>query len=61
MKKRKWLALVGVAGIMTMLTVFAPVPPASANDRVRLLVNGREIQSDVPPRIIGDRVMVSVK
>jgi len=60
-EKKKWLAVVGITGIVALLATSAVAFPALAADQVKLLVNGREIQPDVPPRIIGDRVMVPVR
>lgn len=48
-----------VAGILTTAVLFSGV--AYAQDYVKLIVNGHEIQSDVPPQVINGRTMVPAR
>lgn len=54
--KKKWLAVVIVAVLICGLAA-----AAWADQPIKLVVNGQEIKSDVPPQIIGDRTMVPVR
>lgn len=55
MKKRS-LVIIGVAIIICF---FGAV--AFANNQVKIIVNGQEVNSDVAPQIVKDRTMVPVR
>lgn len=54
--KKIWLIMAG----FIMLAAFASVSFASG-EQIKLLVDGRQIQADVPPQIINGRTMVPVR
>ncbi|MBC7075586.1 MAG: copper amine oxidase N-terminal domain-containing protein [Syntrophomonadaceae bacterium] len=54
--KKKWLVVIGV---VMMVSIFATI--AFAGNPIKLIVNGREIEPDVPPQIINGRTMVPVR
>jgi hypothetical protein len=45
----------------TIAVLFAFSAISQASNNIRIIVNGKEIYSDVPPQIINDRVMVPVR
>ncbi len=54
--KKNWLVVIGV---ILAVSIFASV--AFADSPIKLIVNGREIETDVPPQIINGRTMVPVR
>lgn len=54
--KKRSLVMVGV---LIFICLFVAV--AFANNQVKIVVNGQEIDSDVAPQIIKDRTMVPVR
>ncbi|MBC7324447.1 MAG: copper amine oxidase N-terminal domain-containing protein [Moorella sp. (in: Bacteria)] len=54
--RKKWLGIASAFALAVILAV-----SAKADDPIRLYVNGREIQPDVPPQLIGGRTMVPVR
>ncbi|MGR6835499.1 stalk domain-containing protein [Syntrophomonas erecta] len=59
MKHWKLWSLVGVVSFVIML--FAWLPPASANQPIRIFIDGREIDSQPAPVIINDYTMVPMR
>ncbi|HOQ09731.1 MAG TPA: copper amine oxidase N-terminal domain-containing protein, partial [Syntrophomonadaceae bacterium] len=54
--KKRWLILIAVVVLICGLAA-----ATWADQPIKLVVNGQEIKSDVPPQIIGDRTMVPVR
>lgn len=59
--KMKWWTFAETVSIAIFLVAFAFVPFAFPADQIKLLVNGKEIQSDVPIQVFDGRVMVPVR
>jgi len=53
--------IVKSAAFGAVMLTLALVGAAFAADPIRLIVNGREIKTDVPPQLIGGRAMVPVR
>lgn len=51
----------GLAVTLSLALLASLVPAAYANDTVKLIINGKAVQSDVPPVVINDRTMVPIR
>ncbi|MBC7334817.1 MAG: copper amine oxidase N-terminal domain-containing protein, partial [Clostridia bacterium] len=54
--RKKWL---GIASVFVLAVILAV--SAKADDPIRLYVNGREIQPEVPPQLVNGRTMVPLR
>ncbi|MBC7347611.1 MAG: copper amine oxidase N-terminal domain-containing protein, partial [Clostridia bacterium] len=54
-RSKRLIVAVAIMGLLSMTT------PAPASGPIKLVVNDREIKPDVPPQLIGGRVMVPVR
>lgn len=57
----RYRVLTGLALICLTVSFLFPTIPASSQEAIRLVVNGRLIQPEVPPIIINDRTMVPLR
>lgn len=61
MKKTLMACLLVAAAGLAFWGLSDNAAEATAKDRIRLIVNGQEIQADVPPMIVNGRTMVPVR
>ncbi|MGB9860687.1 MAG: copper amine oxidase N-terminal domain-containing protein, partial [Moorellaceae bacterium] len=54
--RKRWIIIVGAVLLASIFTTIA-----SADDAIKLFVNGKEIKPDVPPQIINGRTMVPIR
>lgn len=54
--KKEWLAVIGVVVLVTVIA-----SAAFAANPIKLIVNGQEINPDVPPQLINSRTMVPIR